>query len=76
MPQFETMIDANDAMNEDAYIVRNKTNLDLDFLNFEKLPQVYPFLIQDLSPEYKNPCQFGFSGYDPMLCALVTGSHQ
>ena len=24
-------------------------------------------------PEYKNPCQFGFSGYDPMLCALVTG---
>ena len=23
LPQFETMIDANDAINEDAYIVRN-----------------------------------------------------
>ena len=23
LPQFETMIDANDAMNEDAYIVRD-----------------------------------------------------
>ena len=48
LPQFETMIQGNEAMNFDPR-VRIRT------------------------PEYKNPCQFGFSGYDPMLCALVTG---
>ena len=50
LPQFETMIQDNEAMNFDPR-VRIRT------------------------PEFKNPCQFGFSGYDPMLCALVTGFH-